>query len=283
MNKKWMIAISTIFVILLGVSILWLLVQRENVKPDAIVRGSQVTGKLEVELEKLPKEYTQDQAIKDGCLVITNSGQIYNSSKLDTFMENTSINNVKRKEDSIKIVQFTVEGDSIITEVSLEGENYCLKKDNTRDKFAAKEDRKITVEEDIPAKDYMVMKIEKEDKIEVILALCSFISYASEDSKIYEDIVICSYLKDAQIVEKYPSFFGKVIESKEKYILVEVKEGEEVKKSSDKFYIDLGEDNDVIYQVGTNVKITYTGMIRETYPAQIDVIRIELKSLEAKD
>lgn len=75
-----------------------------------------------------------------------------------------------------------------------------------------------------------------------------------------------------------PSFFGKVIESDRTYIIVESNEDEEERKSSDKFSISLGENNDMIYAVGTNVKITYTGFIKETYPAQIDVTNIELKS-----
>lgn len=80
-----------------------------------------------------------------------------------------------------------------------------------------------------------------------------------------------------------PCFYGKVIESNEKYIIVEPIENEEERKSSDKFYISLGENNDAIYQIGTNVKVTYTGFIQETYPAKIDVIDIELKSCDKFD
>lgn len=72
------------------------------------------------------------------------------------------------------------------------------------------------------------------------------------------------------------SFLAKVIQSGEKYIIVEPVEGSNERKSSDKISIGLGENNDVIYPVGTNVKITYDGMIMETYPAQINVIKIEI-------
>lgn len=75
-------------------------------------------------------------------------------------------------------------------------------------------------------------------------------------------------------------FYGKVIEASEKYIIVEPNEGEEERKSSDKISINLGESNDSIYTVGTNVKITYNGIILETYPAQIKPIQIEIKSLD---
>lgn len=75
-------------------------------------------------------------------------------------------------------------------------------------------------------------------------------------------------------------FYGKVIESNQNYIMVQPNEGEEIRKSADKIWISLGKNNDAIYQVGTNVKIVYTGYIMETYPAKVDVISIELKSAE---
>lgn len=73
-------------------------------------------------------------------------------------------------------------------------------------------------------------------------------------------------------------FYATVIESKEKYILVEPLEGSQELKSSDKISIGLGENNDEIYPVGTIVKITYDGMIMESYPAQINASKIEVKS-----
>ena len=76
------------------------------------------------------------------------------------------------------------------------------------------------------------------------------------------------------------SFFGKVIESNSSYIIVEPNENEEIRKSSDRISIGLGEFNDAIYKVGTNVKITYDGTIMESYPAQVRAIKIELKSAE---
>ena len=80
--------------------------------------------------------------------------------------------------------------------------------------------------------------------------------------------------------ENNPSFFGKVIESAANYIIVEPYEDEEIRKSADKISIGLGEYNDAIYMVGTNIKVTYTGIIRETYPAKIDALNIEIKSVD---
>ena len=76
------------------------------------------------------------------------------------------------------------------------------------------------------------------------------------------------------------SFYGKVVESHDSYIIVEPNEDEEERKSADKISIGLGEYNDTLYMVGTNVKITYDGTIMESYPAQVKATKIELKSAE---
>lgn len=77
-------------------------------------------------------------------------------------------------------------------------------------------------------------------------------------------------------------FFGKVIKSNVSYIIVEPNENEKIRKSADKISIRLGKDNDTLYMVGTNVRITYDGTIKDScYPAQVKTIKIELKSAES--
>lgn len=75
-------------------------------------------------------------------------------------------------------------------------------------------------------------------------------------------------------------FYGKVVESTASYIIVEPNENEEERKSADKISIGLGENNDALYTIGTNVKITYDGTILESYPAQVKATKIEIKSAE---
>lgn len=87
-----------------------------------------------------------------------------------------------------------------------------------------------------------------------------------------------SIINDVQ--ESNASFYGKVIESHQRYILVEPNEGEEIRKSADKIEIGLGENNDALYKVGTNVKITYKGYIMESYPAKVEATNIEVKSAD---
>lgn len=82
------------------------------------------------------------------------------------------------------------------------------------------------------------------------------------------------------IMQEQAVFFGKVIESNVQYIIVEPNEDEEIRKSADKISINLEENNDVIYPVGVYVKITYTGEVMESYPAQIKATNIEIKSVD---
>lgn len=88
------------------------------------------------------------------------------------------------------------------------------------------------------------------------------------------------YVFEAKEESDQYSFYGKVIETHQKYMIVEPNEVENIRKSADKIEVSLGENNDAIYPVGTNVKITYKGYVMESYPAKVDVVNIEVKSAE---
>ena len=293
-NKIIIISLAiTVVILLIGtIFIAHLIIKRNEVSDDLATLNDYIPTKF-AKLEDLPQNYTKEQAIQDGCFVIDQVA-LYNKNKLDSFIKNTgtTTSTNSKKEDSLKIVQFTVEGDMIITEVSykireetytLSGEqvnktNYVVRVDNTRDKFSAEADRKITTNEDIPGEIYDIVESKNGDYIDVNLTLCAQINYVDANAKTYENILLCSYSNSAKIVEDYPSFIGTVTQFNKTNMFVEPDEGEEERKSSDTFSISLGENNDMIYTVGQKVKITYTGLIREIYPASIDVIKIELKS-----
>lgn len=300
MNKKILtIIISIILIFVIALGILYI-IDNNNMKNNKPVIFSTWGKKYappeklynteNVEIENLPKQYSLQQAIKDECFIIANN-KIYNKNKLDEFIKNTGGNTENRKEDTIRIVEYTREGDPIITEISfkikdetyiLSGKpvnktTYVLKRDNTRDKFA--EERKITVDEDIPGEIYTIALQEGCEETKLSLELTAEIQYVDSKSKIYDSINICSYLPNVEIANS-SYFYGKVIEAKQNYILVEPNEGEQIRKTADKISIGLGEYNDALYQVGTNVKVTYTGYIMESYPAKVDAIKIELKSAE---
>ncbi len=102
--------------------------------------------------------------------------------------------------------------------------------------------------------------------------------YSSEAKEVLDFAKTININNEQSEDEHY--FYGKVIETNAKYIIVEPNKNEKIRKSSDKISVGLGENNDAIYIVGTNVKITYDGTIMESYPAQVKATKIEVKSAE---
>ncbi len=82
-----------------------------------------------------------------------------------------------------------------------------------------------------------------------------------------------------KIEEEQYEFIATIIGAYEKSILVEPEKGTNERKSSDKISMGITRPtngtND-FYVVGNKVKITYNGMIMESYPAQIFASKIEL-------
>ncbi len=296
--KKTGIIIGIILVIIIILGTILLVnsnIEKNNVnQPEE--KGEKTTieeeQKENIDIEDLPMNYTIEQAIKDKCFVITGT-KAYNVEELERFIENTKQDAENRKEDSIKIVETTIEGNPIITQIDYKKDdesegNYILKTDFRRDKYAAGEDKKININDDIPGEFYTIKIEEKDNQKDLYLDLShGVLDFNSEEAEKefkekYKKIHICSFKVTVSIPETtdFPCFFGKVVESDKNHIIVEPNEGEIIRNSADKISIGLGEDNDGIYEEGTNVKITYTGDVRETYPVQIDVIKIELKSVD---
>ena len=76
-------------------------------------------------------------------------------------------------------------------------------------------------------------------------------------------------------VVNYNSFVGTVIEETTKYMIVEPNEDEIERKIADRIVINYGTDHlDYLYGKGRKVIIQYTGIVKETYPAQIDTDNI---------
>ncbi len=254
-----------------------------------------LTGKVGIwqEPENKKNIVQKDEALKtveQKEAVIIQPNRIYNKERLEQFIKNTEMNAKNRVEDTVKIIQYTTEGDPIITELSYQifspanGETkpkttYVLTIDTTQDKWSVEADRKVTVKDNLPGNIYGIVERTEGNTVIVELALYAEIEYADESVTPYENVHICSYPSNSQ-QETGVSFYGKVVESTANHILVEPNEGEEIRKSASRISIGLGEKNDALYKVGTNVKITYTGNIRETEPAQIDVLNIEIKSVE---
>lgn len=81
----------------------------------------------------------------------------------------------------------------------------------------------------------------------------------------------CGLSMDKVIATK-PHFRGTVTELSETCMLVEVAEGEEAHKSSDRIWVSLDielPDGKAQYHVGDEVCVYYDGSIAESYPAQV--------------
>ncbi len=88
-----------------------------------------------VDIGDVPKEYSIDDAKKDGVIIFSLDGD-YNIDKIDNFF-----NKIERNANTmLRIMYFTEEGDPIIQDVIYENNyngRYHLRVDSTRDKFAA--------------------------------------------------------------------------------------------------------------------------------------------------
>ena len=219
-------------------------------------------------LEDLPYNYTLEQAIKDGCFTII-PHSVYNKENLENFIENTRKDAKNRIPDSIRIATTTIEGQLILYDLSYDGNNYILKMDLTRDEYSAKEDRIIKTNSDIPGRFYSVALNKNDNSMSLELNLFAEINQTSNE-KNYEDIFIVSYPTSAKVYQIAPEFTAEVLEVFDNFMFVKpIENGENL---GDKVSVSKqGKD----FDTGDTVKVIYTGMVMETYPAQINVIGVE--------
>lgn len=221
-------------------------------------------------LEEIPQDYSVQQAIKDGCVVIVGN-TVFNKNRLDAFVTNTNANNEIRQSDFIRFVQYTIEGDPIITDLEYKKEDgYILTYDNTRDAFGA--DTKVTTYEDMPEEIYNVALTEDDNFMYVTLALQGVIDYDSESEKEYKPMTVVNYSKELTTYEISPSFIGEVTDVNEKVLTVK----SEDKNIGDAVFVSVEDTSN--YNIGDKIEVFYTGEVLETYPCQIyeiDVRKID--------
>jgi len=138
-------------------------------------------------IEDLPKEYSLINAVIDNCVVSIHENKIYNKNELERFLKNVE-NNIQ---DFIRCINYTIEGDMIITDVYYEGDNnFRAILDSTRDKWSNEKDRtyeycrftKLEIEETSEG-----TSIKLKEKIEGNI----------------EELVITWYNKDTQVINDY--------------------------------------------------------------------------------
>ena len=106
-----------------------------------------------IKLEDLEIDYNLSKMIEDECYILLNSNIVYNIEELDDFMDNVE-NNIS---DEIRIVQYTIEGQPILTNLEYKDNKFIVKIDNRRDGYAAKDEKKIITKEYDGAK-YKLLK-----------------------------------------------------------------------------------------------------------------------------
>lgn len=97
-----------------------------------------------VNIKQIKEDYTIEEAINDKCFVV-NHAKVYNENLYEEFM-----NKYNNKESAyIRLVQPTTEGDLVIYDVKYDkdSDKIILVTDSTRDKFAADNDRIISLHE----------------------------------------------------------------------------------------------------------------------------------------
>ena len=114
----------------------------ESEDPLDLIYDKSITSKYK-DIRKLDEYYNKDEAKKDKCFVI--GAMVYYDDLYYKFMNNYK----NKKDDFIRVVQNTVEGDAIIYDLKYDSkqDKIFLVIDNTRDKYSADEDRKITIKE----------------------------------------------------------------------------------------------------------------------------------------
>lgn len=193
---------------------------------------------------------------------------MFNKGKLDSFIDNTNANNKNRQSDFMRIVQYTIEGAPVFTDIEFKaGEGYILTTDNTRDSYAV--DTKVTTNNNLPENFYTIDLIEDGNLINIELALRGAIDFETEGKEEYKPITVANYSKDSTTYEISPSFIGEVTDVNEKFLTV---------KSEDENLGDavfVGVENTSDYKVGDKIEVWYTGEVLTTYPCQIYEIDVK--------
>jgi hypothetical protein len=109
----------------------------KNVK--SFVAYYQRTAAAPTPLADLPADYgtyqNREQAIADGVYVNVHGQEIYNQSIVDVFYENV----FAQVPAFMRAINYTIEGDTIITDYQYDGRMFTVTTDSTRDQFGAQE------------------------------------------------------------------------------------------------------------------------------------------------
>ena len=178
-----------------------------------------------IELEKVPLDYNFADMVEDKCYIVTNSNTVYHIEQLDKFIKNVEEN----IPDEIRIVEYTIEGQPILTNLEYTKDKFVLKIDTRRDGYATIEDKKITTTEYDASK----YKLVKESTANNITNLKTYYPISLKCIETEETIPVCNYAEIRQTSkEKFKIQFNKTTDKEEVIKILD-------KSESDKYNYDI--------------------------------------------
>lgn len=187
------------------------IMEKENAK-------QQVNHKRKyIELENTKINYNLAKMVEDKCYIVMNSNVVYHIEELDSFIQNVE----NQIPDEIRIVQYTKEGQPILTNLEYKDNHFILKIDTRRDGYAEKKDKKITTMEYDIAR-YTLVKGNEPNQV---TDLKTSYTLDLKDKKTNKTIPVCSYVEQKKTSnEKFEILFNKNLEGEE---IVKILEKEE--------------------------------------------------------
>lgn len=213
-KSKIMIIMLAIIVLLLVIFTITIIgVKRTAKKPikEPVIKEPSIQNVKYEELENIPLDYDFAKMVEDKCYIVMNGNTIYNVSQMENFVKNVK-NSIA---DEIRIVQYTIEGEPIITDVEYTKEKFIIKHDSRRDHWSAEKDRIITTKEYDADKFELIVS----DKGNTVTnkRIDYLINLVSKTQKL--DIYICNYVQISKADEKFKIIFTKNNEKEKNIIL----------------------------------------------------------------
>jgi len=262
LKKKIIIIISIIAIFTLAIGSAYLIdkSRMDNNKPVIFSTWGydyappEINGEIDKTTDRYHSGEKSTESMKENNIVIVMHNSAQNINRLFEFIENTKVDSLDHKEDEIRVITYTIEGDPIIKDIKFvmnENESYYeITTDNTQDKFGVPQ----VITKKYDASLYNITVKNEGNYNEACLTALP------EINRELEDISICPIY---YMIEKQ-SFIATIIEEDPTYLIVEPKDGEMEKLQSNtrKILIEGGEYRDYIYGVGRKVIITYDNMIQ---------------------
>lgn len=210
-NKQKIMVISILIALFCIGLVLGLYTQISRKNKEIVNKNNEnqiVSSKKYINLEDVKLDYNFAQMVEDKCYIVTNSNTVYHIKELDNFIKNVE-NNIP---DEIRIVQYSIEGQPILTNLEYKDNKFILKFDNRRDGYASEQDKKITINE-YDGEEYKLVKGNTPNNI---TNLKTYYPLDLQSIKANEKISICSYAEIKKTSnEKFEIQFNKNIENEE--------------------------------------------------------------------